>query len=117
VSPRRPSQRWIVAIGFAVAAAYALAATAEELLARNTAVAVTLTFTAVLIAGPLAIVARALLGSRREDGPPPADGRGGTGPGGGDDGDPAWWPEFERALRARVDAEAARERDGVRPPA
>jgi hypothetical protein len=118
VTSRQPSAHLILGLGFAVAAAYALGGLAAGMLGHDTAVGVTLAVTGLLIAGPLAIVSRALMNRPRGDGPPETDGQGdGPGPdGGGDgDGDPApWWPDFERDLRAHIEK---RERDREPTPA
>ena len=112
-------ERWSVAGGFALAAAHLLAALGEAILASDARMALPFVFVAVLIAGPLAIVSRALLTPPHGDGPPRPDDHGQNGPGGGGDDDPSpsWWPQFERAFRAHVAAEEAHSSDRAPIPA
>jgi hypothetical protein len=104
--PSRALERWVLAAGFAVAAAYAIVALVEVLAGHNPGVAIPFAYVALSIAGPLAVVSRLL---RSE--PPGPDG---DGDGPSDDGDepepPSWWPEFESEFWAEVDGRDTGER-------
>jgi hypothetical protein len=99
--PSRALERWVLAAGFAVAAAYAIVALIEAVAGHNPAVAIPFAYVALSIAGPLAAVSRLL---RSE---PPGPGGDGDGRDPSDDGDepnpPSWWPDFEREFWAEVD--------------
>lgn len=102
------SQRWAIAGGLAVAAAYAVVAVVEVIVSKDAAVAIPFAYTAVCIAAPLVVVSRFLDSPRRDE--PGGEGSGGNnGPepsdGGGDDpGSASWWPEFEQEFWAHVDS-------------
>jgi hypothetical protein len=114
-------ERWVLAGGFIVAAAYAVIAAVEVVVNPNPLVAIPFAVTAVSIATPLILVSR-VIGVPRND-EPGGDGPGDVGsdppPGGGDDpASPSWWPEFERDFWAHVDARGGphspeRERPGT----
>jgi hypothetical protein len=98
--PSRALERWVLAAGFAVAAAYAIVALVEVVAGHNPGVAA---------------VSRLL---RTE---PPGPGGDGDGHDPSDDGDepkpPPWWPEFEREFWAEVDGRDAGGRSPDRSPA
>jgi hypothetical protein len=113
--PSRALERWVLAAGFAVAAAYAIVALVEVVAGHNPGVAIPFAYVALSIAGPLAAVSRLL---RTE---PPGPGGDGDGHDPSDDGDepkpPPWWPEFEREFWAEVDGRDAGGRSPDRSPA
>jgi hypothetical protein len=117
----RGFERWVLAAGFAVAAAYAVVAVVEVIANDNPGVAIPFAYVALSIAGPLAAVSR-LLGPSRQG--PDGDGSGDgddSGPsddgGGGEPTPPSWWPEFERAFWADVERRGASRRSPGRSPA
>jgi hypothetical protein len=116
----RGFERWVLAAGFAVAAAYAVVAVVEVIANDNPGVAIPFGYVALSIAGPLAAVSR-LLGSSREgpggDGSGDGDGSGPSDGGGGEPTPPSWWPEFERAFWADVQRRGAGRRSPDRSPA
>jgi hypothetical protein len=103
-------------VGFAVAAGYAIVALVL-LVGTNPRMAVPFAYTAVSIAGPLAVAGALLRSSRPDDagGDDPPDDGPGPHDDGGDDSPPPWWPEFEREFHAHVERHAAREGSEDRP--
>jgi hypothetical protein len=102
---RSPSHRWALIGGFAVAAVYAVVALVEILVNSNPAAAIPFAYVAVCVAGPLAVVAR-FVGPSHRDEPGGGSSDGGNGPGppdGDDDPGPAWWAEFEQDFWSHVD--------------
>ncbi len=107
------SERWVLAGGFAVAAAYGVVALVEVIVSTDAAGAIPFACIAVTIAAPLIVVSQ-LLDSPRQDEPGgeglPGDdnGSGPSGGGGDDPTSPSGWSEFEREFRAYADRRGAR---------
>jgi hypothetical protein len=115
------SQRWVLAGGFAVAALYAVVAVVELLAGDEPAVAIPWALMAVMIAGPLAVVARLFAEPRGGGAGGDDPGSDGHGPRDGGDLDPSatdWWPQFEREFWGHVASQRVGSHvgDGVGPP-